>query len=60
VIVDVHPRPEIALCDGPQAMVQDDVVTLRETVTRFAQAADRDLAAPSAQHREGAWGRSAS
>jgi 3-deoxy-7-phosphoheptulonate synthase len=60
VIVDVHPRPEIALCDGPQAMVKDDVVKLRETVTRFAQAADRELAAPSPQHRDGAWGRSAS
>jgi len=59
VIIDVHPRPEAALCDGPQALVKDDVVRLRETVMRFTEAADRELAAPDATHRAGAWGRSA-
>jgi 3-deoxy-7-phosphoheptulonate synthase len=28
VIVDVHPHPEQALCDGPQALVDDDLVEL--------------------------------
>lgn len=41
VIVDVHPTPEQALCDGPQALVTDDIATLRDTVTRFAEASDR-------------------
>jgi 3-deoxy-7-phosphoheptulonate synthase len=60
IIVDVHPRPEIALCDGPQALVKDDVLALRETVARFAAAAGREVAAPSEERRVGAWGRSAS
>jgi 3-deoxy-7-phosphoheptulonate synthase len=59
LIVDVHPRPEVALCDGPQALVTDDLVHLRETVVRFSEAAGRDLAMPSTERREGAWGRSA-
>ena len=59
VIIDVHPRPEIALCDGPQALVKDDIVKLRETVVRFAAAADREIAEPSDERHAGAWGRSA-
>ena len=43
VIVDVHPEPEAALCDGPQALVNDDVATLRETMVRFSAAAGRKL-----------------
>jgi 3-deoxy-7-phosphoheptulonate synthase len=59
VIIDVHPRPEVALCDGPQALVKDDMVRLRETIMKFTDAAGRELAAPDATHRSGAWGRSA-
>ncbi len=59
LIIDVHPRPELALCDGPQALVRDDLLTLRETVARFATAGGRELAAPDRQRRAGAWGRSA-
>lgn len=59
VIIDVHPRPEAALCDGPQALVKDDIVRLRETIMKFTEAAGRQLAAPDAAHRSGAWGRSA-
>ena len=44
VIVDVHPEPERALCDGPQALVREDIVNLRETVARFATAAGRTMA----------------
>ncbi|GGI04979.1 3-deoxy-7-phosphoheptulonate synthase [Egicoccus halophilus] len=60
IIVDVHPRPELALCDGPQALVRDDILPLRESVTRFAGAMGREVAAPNVDHRSGAWGRSAS
>jgi 3-deoxy-7-phosphoheptulonate synthase len=60
LIVDVHPRPEVALVDGPQALVKEDMLALRETVVRFATAAGREVAAPSEERRVGAWGRSAS
>lgn len=30
VIVDVHPHPETALCDGPQALVGDDLAELAD------------------------------
>ena len=58
-IIDVHPRPEVALCDGPQALVDDDIIRLRETIAKFTDAAGRSLATPDASHRQGAWGRSA-
>jgi 3-deoxy-7-phosphoheptulonate synthase len=60
IIVDVHPRPEVALCDGPQALVKDDVLTLRETILKFSAAVDREVAQPTEERRVGAWGRSAS
>jgi 3-deoxy-7-phosphoheptulonate synthase len=59
IIVDVHPRPEVALCDGPQALIKDDVLSLRDTMVRYATAADRQMATPSKDHSAGAWGRSA-
>jgi 3-deoxy-7-phosphoheptulonate synthase len=33
IIVDVHPQPDIALCDGPQALVPDDLRALTRAVT---------------------------
>src|SRR5699024_434439 len=30
VIVDVHPHPETALCDGPQALLEEDLAELRD------------------------------
>jgi 3-deoxy-7-phosphoheptulonate synthase len=59
VIIDVHPRPEVALCDGPQALVRDDLLTLRETVATYAAAGSREVAVPDRTRRAGAWGRSA-
>ncbi|MEX2486421.1 MAG: 3-deoxy-7-phosphoheptulonate synthase [Nitriliruptoraceae bacterium] len=44
IIVDVHPEPEAALCDGPQALIREDIVPLRETVMRFAAVVDREMA----------------
>ncbi len=57
IIVDVHPRPQFALCDGPQALVREDLVTLRQDVVRFTDVAGRRLAAPSSTVHIGAWGR---
>jgi 3-deoxy-7-phosphoheptulonate synthase len=35
VIVDVHPQPEVALCDGPQALVSEDLYLLANTVSEL-------------------------
>jgi 3-deoxy-7-phosphoheptulonate synthase len=43
VIVDVHGDPERALCDGPQALVPDDMARLRGTIARIATAAERTV-----------------
>jgi 3-deoxy-7-phosphoheptulonate synthase len=32
VIVDVHPQPELALCDGPQALVAEDLRQLADAI----------------------------
>ncbi|MEV4182040.1 hypothetical protein AB0J28_11430, partial [Streptosporangium canum] len=51
IIVDVHPQPDIALCDGPQALVDDDLRELARTMEDLAGfmgrhlATQRDLAA---------------
>ena len=36
IIVDVHPHPEAALCDGPQALVGEDLAELADAVTGLA------------------------
>jgi len=41
-------------------LVKEDVVRLRETVARFAEAAGRDVARVDHERSTGAWGRSAS
>ena len=35
VIVDVHPEPETALCDGPQALLGNDLRELAQVVRRL-------------------------
>ncbi|MGH3441035.1 MAG: 3-deoxy-7-phosphoheptulonate synthase [Nitriliruptorales bacterium] len=57
LIIDVHPRPEIALCDGPQALVREDLVKLRQDVMRFCDVLGRTVAEPEEPSRIGAWGR---
>ncbi|HEV7979594.1 3-deoxy-7-phosphoheptulonate synthase [Amycolatopsis sp.] len=32
VIIDVHPEPDVALCDGPQALVAGDMAELGRTI----------------------------
>jgi 3-deoxy-7-phosphoheptulonate synthase len=46
VIVDVHPQPEIALCDGPQALVAEDLQKLARTMQRLTRFMGRQLPTP--------------
>jgi len=41
VIVDVHPNPETALCDGPQALLGKDLRELAQAVRRLPGAVGR-------------------
>jgi 3-deoxy-7-phosphoheptulonate synthase len=41
VIVDVHPEPETALCDGPQALAGSDLRELAQAVRRLPRAVGR-------------------
>jgi 3-deoxy-7-phosphoheptulonate synthase len=43
LIIEVHPRPEEALCDGPQSLKPSRFAALMDRVRRVAQAVDRDL-----------------
>jgi 3-deoxy-7-phosphoheptulonate synthase len=44
VIIDVHPSPESALCDGPQALVHDDMMALGQAVRDLPPLVGRTLA----------------
>ena len=35
MIVDVHPLPEQALCDGPQALFGDSITELAEIMSAY-------------------------
>src|SRR4051794_18132111 len=43
VIIDVHPHPETALCDGPQALVDGDLRELARTVRDLPPLVGRSL-----------------
>lgn len=45
LIIDVHPTPEEALCDGPQALVADDLAELGRAVREFPPLLGRHLTA---------------
>ncbi|WP_066362288.1 3-deoxy-7-phosphoheptulonate synthase [Herbidospora mongoliensis] len=45
VIIDVHPHPEQALCDGPQALVDSDLEELAKIMRDFPPLLGRTLAA---------------
>jgi 3-deoxy-7-phosphoheptulonate synthase len=45
IIVEVHPRPEEAICDGPQALVADRFADYVEQVERAAAVAGKVLSA---------------
>jgi 3-deoxy-7-phosphoheptulonate synthase len=51
IIVDVHPQPDVALCDGDQALTHDDIrelasvaATLPATIGRSLTPAPRPVA----------------
>ncbi|UGT62757.1 3-deoxy-7-phosphoheptulonate synthase [Nocardia asteroides] len=37
VIIDVHPDPSTALCDGPQALIEGDLLELADILTRWGR-----------------------
>jgi 3-deoxy-7-phosphoheptulonate synthase len=41
VMIDVHPDPESALCDGPQALTPDEILDLGRELERLAAALGR-------------------
>jgi len=43
VMVDVHPDPESALCDGPQALTPEEMLDLGRDLERLASAVGRPL-----------------
>jgi len=43
VMVDVHPHPGEALCDGPQALTPDDLLVLSEELVALGQALGRPM-----------------
>jgi 3-deoxy-7-phosphoheptulonate synthase len=46
LIVDVHPHPDQALCDGPQALVDEDLRALAAAVRQLPPLLGRRPAAP--------------
>jgi len=49
VIVDVHPHPETALCDGPQALVAEDLSELARSVESLTWIMNRKIATAAEQ-----------
>lgn len=43
VMIDVHPDPEAALCDGPQALTPDQIVELGRQLERLAETLGRPM-----------------
>jgi 3-deoxy-7-phosphoheptulonate synthase len=50
VIVDVHPRPETALCDGPQAILGNDLRSLAQAVRQLPPLVGRAATTLSGAH----------
>jgi 3-deoxy-7-phosphoheptulonate synthase len=43
VMIDVHPDPEAALCDGPQALTPDEMIKLGRQLEAVAAAVGRPM-----------------
>ena len=43
IIVDVHPHPETALCDGPQALIESDLRELASVALHLSPLVGRTL-----------------
>ncbi|WP_214103940.1 3-deoxy-7-phosphoheptulonate synthase [Acrocarpospora catenulata] len=54
VIVDVHPRPAQALCDGAQALLQEDLRELADSLARLAPLMNRVLTVTESTEEPGA------
>ncbi|MET0493486.1 MAG: 3-deoxy-7-phosphoheptulonate synthase [Actinoplanes sp.] len=48
LIIDVHPQPKVALCDGDQALTDTDIEELAGVVTVLAPVMGRSLTTPAA------------
>jgi 3-deoxy-7-phosphoheptulonate synthase len=46
IMVDVHPKPEAALCDGPQAITTEEIGELVQDIIAVAKAVGRPMANP--------------
>jgi 3-deoxy-7-phosphoheptulonate synthase len=56
IIVDVHPNPEQALCDGPQALVESDLRELASVAAHLSPLVGRTLTpAPAPAGVAGLW-----
>jgi 3-deoxy-7-phosphoheptulonate synthase len=49
IMVEVHPRPEEAICDGPQSLPTDGLDEYVEQLRATAALAGKTLAAPQLQ-----------
>jgi len=47
IIIDVHPHPEQALCDGPQALVDPDLAELAQVMRDFPALLGKTAATPA-------------
>jgi 3-deoxy-7-phosphoheptulonate synthase len=48
VMIDVHPDPRTALCDGPQALTRDDIAELSKELFAIAEAVGKKPATHAA------------
>jgi 3-deoxy-7-phosphoheptulonate synthase len=51
VIVDVHPEPKVALCDGDQALVESDIREIASIAAHLSPLMGRVLT-PAPPHRQ--------
>jgi 3-deoxy-7-phosphoheptulonate synthase len=49
VIIDVHPEPKMALCDGDQALLDTDIRELASVAANLSPLMGRTLTPPPAQ-----------
>lgn len=47
LLVEVHPRPEMAMCDGPQSLTPDDFYRLMMELQVIARACGRSISKPA-------------
>ena len=46
LLIEVHPSPEQALCDGPQSLRLEEFAALAEQVRQIAAVVGRNVAGP--------------